>query len=88
MTTHLTLVTSLPSVEPLFPLFQTTAPLALFGLMAATLVQPLTDGIVRPVADALEAGAKASFAAAQRPVRAFDAKLERMRQAFRSDDGQ
>ncbi len=91
MSPHLTLVTQAPfAVEPLFPLFQAGIPWALMGIAAAALVRPVTEDVVKPIADAVGDAAAAVGAGARRtiavPVRAFDARLERLRAAFRRDD--
>ena len=95
MTPHLSLVTEAPhAFEPLYPLLQAGAPWALMGLMAATLVRPVTEAVrqgadaVRQGADAVSAGAKRSFAAAQVPVKATQAHFDRLLVRMRGDDGQ
>ncbi len=90
MTPHLTLVAQAPlHVEPLFPLFQAGVPWALMGIAAAALVRPVADEVVRPLAEAMSGAAAAVGEGARRitaPVRAFDARLERIRAAMRRDD--
>ena len=92
MVPHLTLVTQAPSAfEPLYPLLQAGAPWAVMGLMAATLVEPLTAAVRQgadAVSEAVSSGARRSLAAAQVPVRATQAHFDRLMTAMRGDDGQ